>query len=437
MDLGYPVASMATIRPFKATRYDTAAGNLSDLVAPPYDVLSQAQRDEFASKCEHNVVWLTLPESSKDDRSQYIKYGRSASRLAQWKRDGTLTTDGEPSLYLYRQAFTHPATGQRMLRSKLLATIKVEPYERGVVLPHEQTFPKHKEDRLRLLEATRAHLECIFGLYQDQSGAIHAGIDGSNWTEAARVTTPDGVENHLLKCSDPDQITKICEAFDREKIWIADGHHRYETAVNFRNATSSANGEIAEDYMLIGLAGMRDPGLALLPTHRIINRFGHTFDQAQSKLRTLFNVRREANDLLSEVIQSLAASDTRAFGIAMPGGCGLVATLDNPGDALNWIEGDKSNRLKLLDVTILHDVILERVLGITGLDRIEYTRDAGEAVARVASSPDTAAIITNPPSVDDMRHIAEAGEKMPQKSTYYYPKLLSGMLFWSLDDFSN
>ncbi len=426
---------MATIRPFTARRYSDSAGALGDLVAPPYDVLSSDDRERFAAKNPHNVMWLTLPETCENDRSQFVKYARSASRFAEWSRNGTIVSDPEQAYYLYRQNFLNPVTNTPAVRTQIMVTLKLEPYENGVVLPHEQTFPKHKQDRLRLLEAVRAHLESIYGLYQDDGGRIARTISACDWKPIERVQTDDGIEHTVFRCGDPEANRAITESFADQKIWIADGHHRYETALNFRASAGAHESEIAEDFMMIGLSAMNDPGLALLATHRIVNRFPFDLSMAEAKLETLFNVRKQPNSMLPQIIAELANPDTRAFGVALPGGVGILATLDRPEDALKWIEGEGSDQLKLLDVTILHSVILEKLFEISGSERIEYTRDANEALKRVESSTDTAAFLMNPPSVAEMRKIAEGGEKMPQKSTFYYPKLLSGLLFWSLSDF--
>lgn len=434
-EMGYPSLVMATVRPFHALRYTASAGEISSLVAPPYDVLSAVQRDEYAAKNPRNVVWLTLPEGAQDDRSQFVKYARSASRLAEWRRDGFLALAGEQGLYRYRQSFVHPITKESQTRTQLMVILKVEPYEKGVVLPHEQTFPKHKQDRLRLLEATRTHLESIYGLYRDEHNLVQSRIEQAEWANLVDIKTEDGVTQTLDVCTDPDQVAGITDAFDAEKIWIADGHHRYETALNFRNEQGEKPGEIAEDYMLISLSSIRDEGLALLPTHRIVNHWTLALESAEQQLQRFFNVRRVGNHELPNLVREHGQPGTTAFGVVLPGGAGLLGTLEDPRAALDWVDYQGSERLKLLDVTVLHNVILEKAFGIEGLDRLEFTRDASEAVSRVAESNNTAAILTNPPSVEDMRVIAERGEKMPQKSTYYYPKLLSGLLFFSLDDF--
>jgi len=424
---------MATIRPLKGLRYSNSAGPLQDLVAPPYDVLSQAERDAFAAKNPHNVVELTLPQGNEDDRSKFVKYAKSAALLAEWRRTGDLVPDEAPSFYRYTQTFTIPGSNESFVRQSLIALIKTEPYEKGVVLPHEQTFPKHKEDRLRILEATRAHLECIFGLFEDDGGAMFRTIAGAHAHPAADVTTDDGVRHVLEAIDDESTVAGLVSGLADKKVWIADGHHRYETACTFREMQGPKPGLIAEDFMMMALSSMSDPGLVLLPTHRIVSRMPLEGNALISALQRFFNTREVPNGRLLEELGRLRRDDTRVFGIAMPGGMGVVATLDRPEDAIDWIEGPGSPRLKMLDVTILHDVIFEKVLGLTGHDFFSYTRDPAEALAAVEDG--CTSFLMNPPTVDDMRHIALGGEKMPQKSTYYYPKILSGLVLWSLNDF--
>lgn len=421
------------IRPFRGLRFADSAGPLSDLVAPPYDVLSQAERDALAAKNAHNIVALTLPEQKEDDRSKFVKYMRSASTLAEWRRDGVLQLEEKPALYRYTQTFTIPGYDQPFTRTKIMVLLKVEPYEKGVVLPHEQTFPKHKEDRLRILEATRSHLECIYGLFEDDGAAVHQLIANAPVSIRKELDPGDGVSNVLEVIDDPATLNAIVQAVADKRIWIADGHHRYETAVHFRSLQGEKDELIAEDFMMMALSSMSDPGLVILPTHRIVKNMPCTPGELDMKLQTMFNVRKVPNGTLLSEIDKLNRPDTRAFGIALPGGMGLLATLDRPEDALRWIDGPESERLKLLDVTILHRVIFEKLLGLSGLDFFSYTRDPDEALDAV-KEVNGAAFLMNPPTVDDMRVIALGGEKMPQKSTYYYPKLLSGLVLWSLSD---
>ncbi len=424
---------MAQIRPFKGLRYGAKAGELASLVAPPYDVLSQAQRDEYAAQNEHNVVQITLPESQDDDRSKFIKYMRSASRLADWRREGVLELESKPTFYRYVQKFNVPGEPEKLTRTSVVVLLKTEPYEKGVVLPHEQTFPKHKEDRLRLLEATRTHVESIYGLYEDPDGSIQSTVSGAPGVSVGSFSTEEGVEHSFELIQDEEACRTFSMQMEDKRLWIADGHHRYETACTFRANLGDKEGLIPEDFMMMAVSSMADPGLVILPTHRIVPKLPCGLMELDQKFQSFFNTRRVANNQLMSELKRLEAPDTRALGVALPGGMGLLLTLDRPEDALGWIEGPETDRLKLLDVSILHRVIFERVLGLSGLDFFSYTRDPDEALAAVQGGG--ASFLMNPPSVEDMKVIALGGEKMPQKSTYYYPKLLSGLVMWSFEDF--
>jgi uncharacterized protein (DUF1015 family) len=425
---------MATVRPFRGLRYRESAGALENLVAPPYDVLSAEERNAYAAKSPYNIVHLTLPEQKEDDRSKFVKYARSAAALAEWRREGALAEEQRPAFYRYTQTFTIPGTDQSFDRTALIALIKVEPYENGVVLPHEQTFPKHKEDRLRILEATRSHLECIFGLFEDDGGEVFARIREAGVEPAADVTTEDGVRHLLERIEEPEQVAELERALADKKVWIADGHHRYETALAFRQQLGERDGLVAEDFMMMALSSMSDPGLVLLPTHRIVQKMPVAGSELEGLFGRHFEVRTFPNSGLLDEIERVGTGGVRALGVALPGGNGLVLTLTDPAKAMEWIETGQSERLKTLDVSILHHLVFEKILGLKGLEFFSYTRDPQEALTAVETGSD-AAFLMNPPTVEDMRQIALGGEKMPQKSTYYYPKILSGLAIWSLSDF--
>ena len=425
---------MAVIRPFRGLRYSAEAGPIDALTAPPYDVLSPAQRDEYAVRNPHNVVHLTLPEQQPDDRSKYVKYARSAARLAEWRRDGSLVAEEFPAIYRYTQTFQANRPPETYSRTAIVALIKVEPYSKGVVLPHEQTFPKHKEDRLRILEATRAHLECIFGLYEDPSGEVLQAIENAPVGATVEAMSDDGVKHIFEPIVDEPTLQKVAALLDDKKVWIADGHHRYETAVVFREGLGERDGLIAEDFMMMALTSMSDPGLVLHPTHRVLGKLPVTRTEALRLFEKFFDIRETHSSRLMESIERIRDGGQRAFGVAFEGGLGTILVPKDDAALLASMETDESPALKALDVTILHRVILEGLLGVHGLDGITYTRDWMEAV-RLADEGAAASFLMNPPTVEDMKVIALGGEKMPQKSTYYFPKILSGLVIWSLNDF--
>jgi len=428
---------MATVRPFKGLRYSDSAGRLEDLVAPPYDVLNEAEREAFAAKNPHNVVHLTLPEQLPDDRSKFVKYARSSARLEEWRRDGALSLDERPSFYRYTQTYSIPGQSSdiKFTRTSLIVLLRVEPYEKGVVLPHEQTFPKHREDRLRLLEATRSHLECIFGLYEDDDNSVHTLASQAPARLIGELVTPeDGIAQSLEVIDDPDAVSSVVQALADKRLWIADGHHRYETALAFREMQGEQDGLIPEDFMMMAVDSMTDPGLVLLPTHRILKTLPVSAEELRAKMAAHFDVRDMPNGELMKEIEASNAKGSRAFGVALPFGTGFMARTNHIERITAQIDGPGSDLLKMLDVSVLHGFIFEKLLGLTGLDFFGYTRIEQEAVAAVGQGA-PAAFLMNPPTVEDMRLIALGGEKMPQKSTYYYPKLLSGLVVWSLKDF--
>lgn len=426
---------MATIRPFHGLRFNVDPDRLAKIVAPPYDVISPDQRDALAAQDPLNVVRLTLPEQEEGDRSKFVKYARSASQLEQWRREGVLNAEPEPAYYRYTQRFGVPGSHEVFERTKLVATIKVEPYSAKVVLPHEQTFPKHKEDRMRILEATRSHLECIFGLYEDADQSLHSLVCAAPAQLLTEFTTADdGIAHRFEKISDAAALQAITAKMADKSVWIADGHHRYETALAFRENLGELPGLVAEDFMMMALCSISDPGLVLLPTHRILKSMPLGPAELKSRMAEQFTVRDVPNEQLMAELQKIEKSGGRALGVALPGGAGFVAEVENLDALVAEMAGTGGQDLQRLDVSILHGFVFAKLLGLTGHDFFTYTRLEHEALDAVESgSP--AAFLMNPPTVDDMRRIALGGDFMPQKSTYYYPKLLSGMVMWSLKDF--
>lgn len=415
-------------------RYAPTAGDIGLLVAPPYDVLSHEERERYAASNDYNAVHVTLPVPQEGDRSKYVRYMRSASALESWKRNAAIGVDGAPAFYRYQQRFTIPNEPQRYERLSIIGLLKLEPYERGIVLPHEFTYPRHKEDRLRLLEATRTHVECIYGLYDDDGVPIHDAIAHAPGRPVAHFSTPDGIEHELEIVDQAGATCAISGAFEPKKVWIADGHHRYETALAFRGALGPREGIVAEDFMMMALSSMRDPGLVLLPTHRYLTSGSPTATEVREAIRAALPTEEAPNTGLPGLLAEAAKAGRRALGVALPGGRGLLARFDDPTELATRYDGHGSSRLRALDVSLLHGYVFAKLLGLSGTDFYSYTRDDDEAIAAVESGSN-AAFLMNPPTIEDMRVIAMGGEKMPQKSTYYYPKLLSGLVYWSLNDF--
>jgi uncharacterized protein (DUF1015 family) len=354
------VPLVAVVKPIRAVRYDeSVAGPLERLVAPPYDVIGDAQREELLEGSPFNVVHLTLPESEDD-----------AGRLwREWLSDGVLVRDGEPSFWALEQQYVGP-DGVERTRRGLVAALKVEPYENRVVLPHERTHAGPKEGRKRLLEALGAHPEPIFLLY-----------DGSPPYEQPTGEADMAAEGTRLWRIPPGATA---DAFIDKQLLIADGHHRYETAV--------ASGA---DDILVVLVSTEDPGLMIFPTHRVAERINGT-EPTHERL----------DDALTEL--ETASPDRAATVLYRKGGAALV-------------EGDEG----LLDVQLVETL---------APGDVRYTPSVEEAVAAVERGDAEGAFIVRPTRIEDVFRFAQAGETLPQKTTYFYPKLLSGLLFLPLDE---
>jgi uncharacterized protein (DUF1015 family) len=358
---------VAEVKPLRALRYDeSTAGPLGDLVAPPYDVIAPEERDRLLARSRHNVVHLTLPESEDE----------AARTFRAWRREGILVEDGEPAFWGLEQDYVGP-DGVARTRTGLVASLRVEPYERRVVLPHERTHPGPKEGRLRLLRAVRAQLEPIFLLYEgEQPFALFEGA-------------PDlVVEGTRLRRLPFEGIT---EAFADRQLLIADGHHRYETALAFHQE----DGDEASGFMLVVLVSTRDPGLTVFPTHRVF---------PDARLLSPDGTGAEPETVLREL--ELLPPER-------------AATVQVTREGASVVRGEEGQ----LDVQLVDRL---------GHDGIAYTPDWREAVRRVEQREADVAYLVRPPRIDQVFAASARGEVMPQKTTYFYPKLVSGLLFHPL-----
>ena len=433
---------MAEILPFPAVRYDVdkLGAPLADVVAPPYDVISPDEQAALYEKHPRNVVRLIL--GREED-----KYERAGALFRQWLADGTLTADPMPCVYVYRQTFRDPMTGQSAPeRLGLVCLLKLEEYGTGGVLPHENTLTKAKADRLELLRATDAQFESIYGLYSDPDGAVQSFLREYDDRESV-IEQVDGLigSTHAVeRINDLNAITILRDLLQDKTIFIADGHHRYETSLNFRREVRAAHPEwagtaIAADYILITLTAFEDEGLLVLPTHRLVRHVDPAkIDGLLGSLGTQFAVAPVAPEALAETVERANGQGQAAFGIVLPENRGFLATLTSaPNEWPSLVPGPQSDALKRLPVTLLQTLILEQRLGIdadalAAGQQVAYTRDASEALARVRSGECQAAFLLGRPSVGDVRDVSLAGDKMPQKSTFFFPKLLSGLLLRDL-----
>ncbi|HEY4427613.1 MAG TPA: DUF1015 domain-containing protein [Solirubrobacteraceae bacterium] len=413
---------MADVQPLRAIHYEpSVVGPLAKVVAPPYDVIDAGQRAELVSRSPFNVVELDLPQSETDP------YAAAGELFESWQLQGALVRDREPAIWAHTQDYSTP-DGRRLTRRGFFCRVRIEPYGAGRIRPHERTHPGPKEDRLRLTRATRANISPIFSLYSDPGEVAWTALSPATelppWGE---VSDADGTVHRIWRVAEAGAIAAVQAATAEAELLIADGHHRYETMQAY---AEEVGGQGEHNYILMCLVAMEDPGLTVFPTHRLV--------------RGLDGGRREA--LARALERDFEITDVPIEQLAPPPGDGPLQ--------LGYIDGDDiPRRLTLrdqaiadaalqdhaaayrrLDTGVLETLLLKGALGLSDEDishfnGLFYARDTAEAVAMVRSGEYDAAFLMRPTPVGQVRDVAAAGENMPPKSTYFFPKLLTGLLF--------
>ena len=432
---------MPDIRPFRALRFDpSSVGDLGLVVAPPYDVIDPEERRRLVARHPANVVRLDLPAEEVGDAPD-DRYRRAARTLAAWRSDGTLRKDPHPSLYVYEQTYRVPGTDVERTQRGFFARLRLEPYgSDGGVLPHERTLSAPKEDRYKLLRATGVNTSPVVGLYDDAARSV-PGLLAEVTARAAGVdlTDDDGVRHRLWAITadgtgrDGEIARGLIAAAARGPVTIADGHHRYETALRYRDErrmTRSCEEDPAFDYLLMLFLEASEP-LTVLPTHRIVRGAGQTASGLLERVGELFDVEpiSSADELVAETrAGALASGGKGRFGLwTRDGGARLTARRA----ALRPELPPGGDALRHLDVTVL-GAALERLVGLdaeaVARGAVGYTKSADEAVAAVETGDADAAFLLEPTPVASIEAVARDGDVMPQKSTYFYPKALTGLV---------
>ena len=436
---------MPDIRPFRALRYDPEmVGDTGQVVAPPYDVIGADLHRVLLARHPRNAVRLDLPLGEpREDPDE--RYRRAARTLTAWRSDGTLRKDPRPSVYVYEQAYRVPGTDMERTQRGFFARLRIEPFGPGSsVLPHERTLSGPKEDRYRLLRATGLNTSPVVGLYEDPSGAAAAALAGiSASSPAADITDVDGVRHRLWVIADEGEgstAAVLTAAAAAGPVYIADGHHRYETAVRYRDErrTASTEQDPAFDFLMMLFLDAADQ-LTVLPTHRVVRGLGADgFARLRDGLPGLFAVTEAATDAL------VARYDAAAELAGGAGRLGLVTRdrsflLEARREAFAVLSVAGGEVVRALDVSLVA-ATLDHVLGIdaaavAGGERITYTKSAAEAAALVASAEDgaDAAFLMEPTPVASILAVSCDGDVMPQKSTYFYPKALTGLVLNPLE----
>jgi uncharacterized protein (DUF1015 family) len=439
---------MAEIAPLTPLRYDAAflarqGSSLARVVAPPYDVIDAAGRAELAARDAHNVVRLILPDGEGD-----AKYAHAATVLEGWRAEGALVRDDQPAFYRYDQRFAPPGGGAARTRRGFLGLVKLAPYSARAVLPHERTLSGPKEDRLKLFRATRTNLSPGFMLYRDPARALDAPLAKAE--TLAELATPDGVEHTLARVTDRAALEAITAGVARSSLLIADGHHRYETALRYAGEVDAAHPgapEAAEHkWFMVFFANGDDPDLVVFPTHRHVHGLA-AFEYAAliARAGALFTARTLADGAAAPaILEALRAAGSSAPTVAACGRRGEVTILSLRRDAdlaAHPVLGQEPEVLRRTDVALLHGGLLEGALGITkeaqaAKTNLWYPQDASAALARLrGGGPEAGDVLflMNATPVSDVRAVAEAGHVMPQKSTFFYPKVLTGLTIHTLD----
>ncbi len=409
--------------------YDPAVtGPLADVVAPPYDVIDAEQRAGLIARSPYNVVAVNLPQGEPGGRDPYD----SASELFEtWQLQGALVRDGEPALWAHTQDYTGP-DGQRRTRRGFFCRVRIEGYGPGRVRPHERTHPGPKEDRLRLTRATRANISPIFSLYSDPTNAAWAALAPATEQQPyGEVTDADSTVHRLWRVAGPQAIAAVQAATRDAELLIADGHHRYETMQAYAD---EIGGEGEHRYILMCLVALEDPGLTIFPTHRLVRGMDSARRAAlQQALERDFEI--TPLPATEDLAPKPQAEATRPLELGYLDGEGRRLRLELKDQAIaEEALANHSDAYRHLDTGVLETLILKGALGLSDDDishfnGLFYARDTAEAEAMVASGEYEAAFLMRPTPVQQVRDVAAAGENMPPKSTYFFPKLLTGLLF--------
>lgn len=442
---------MARIVPFRALRYSREkVGDLASVMAPPYDVIPPVLQEDLYRRSPYNIVRLILGRTEKSDTEIDNRYTRAAADFADWQARAVLLRDAAPALYLYDQTYALE-DGSKVVRKGFIALTRIEDFSSGVVKPHEKTLAGPKADRLLLTRACSANFSPIFSLYSDPSCALESlGRRFRDEAPAVDVADDDGVRHCLWPVADETFIAHASDLLDSRPLFIADGHHRYETALNYRNEMRAANpkfsGRELYNYVLMYFANMDDQGMTIFPTHRVI--FGLDNFDVQPFIEILkknFLVTERQIDTASPeacalLRDELAArgKELRTIGCYLGDGRFLFLSLRDEKSMDRFFPPRSPQALRTLDVSILHRLILEEELQISSAAQeaqtnLRYVKGFAEPFAMVDRKEGQIAFLLNPTRMSEVRDVANAGEKMPQKSTYFYPKLLSGLVisrFW-------
>jgi uncharacterized protein (DUF1015 family) len=444
---------MAEIQPFRAYRYDTSRVRLHDVLTQPYDKITPAMQEAYYALSPDNLIAVEKGRTSVDDTAAHSVYTRAAAKIDEWIAGKTLVEDAQPAIYVYSQEFLIPGTQTRRTRIGFIALARVEDYAAGVVFRHERTLSGPKADRIELLRRTHVQTGQLFFLYDDRARQIDTWLEQTARTDAPQELRDEfGVTHRLWPVSDPGYVRRVQEAMLDKKLVIADGHHRYETALNFRDENRKSAGQTdplaASEFAMATFINTHSKGLTILPTHRLVSHLASfDFDRFRKRLAPLFDWysypflnAEERATAYSEFRKDLERPNhgRRAIGVYPGGGAAFYLFVLSRQADLETLLPDISPAQRELDVVLLHRLILERGLGITleavaGEKNLAYEREMDTAIAAVDRGEAQLAFLLNAVRVEQVTKIALGGDVMPQKSTDFYPKLLSGITIYRVE----
>jgi uncharacterized protein (DUF1015 family) len=421
------------IEPFRALMYNReVTGDQARVVAPPYDLIGAARQNQLYERSPYNIVRLELGREAD-------RYGAAEKTLADWIAARVVERSARPAIFQYTQTFD--VEGRLLHRTGFIARVRLEEFDRGRILPHEKTFPAAKEDRLRVLTALQINTSSIFGLYS----GTHPELDRLREQVAAREPLIDlvddlGIRNELRAIEADDEIAIVQRELEAPRILIADGHHRYETALNYRRARRQNASSEPEpyDYTMMTLVACDDPGLVILPTHRVVKSLpANAIASFVQRAREVFDVEEIAHR--DEFRARLNDSGSGAIGVALKENPNYLILRLRDDSAMKAAMPDAPDLVRRLDVSILHALVFDRIFGLKADEirkggNIEYTIEIGGALGAVANGHADGAFLMNPPSIQDVERVSDAGATMPEKSTYFHPKLLTGLVMNPLFD---
>ena len=429
---------MADIRAFRAYRYDLGrAGALADVVAPPYDVIDPALQEALYARSPYNVIRLILNREEPTDNEHENRYARAAGFLREWQRNGVLAQDTARALYVYHQEFE--VEGRRFTRRGFLGRVRLEPFGAGKIYAHEETMAGPKADRLKLFRATQMNLSPVFGLFPDETRAVQNLLeDAIRRVLPLEATDHLGVVSRLWPVTDQHVTSAVTGLMGPKPVFIADGHHRYETALTYlkerREAGAVQGGDAAANFVLMMLVSMNDPGLVILPTHRLVLGFpGLNAEGLRGALANHFKPEavgqgdKGAREIW-ELMEADGGQQVLGFGTAADQTWQLMRL--QKGEAMAELAPQHGPEWRGLAVSVLHVLVLERLLpaAVSGRAQCQYVHLLREASAALATKQCDLAVLVPPATMQHVENIAGNLEKMPPKSTYFYPKLLSGLV---------